>query len=124
MTNRTKLALALLAVATSTIGCAPSLARSSAIGAADRAQQPPSGASEASPSDRCQSLSRAESTLRYVSVGAAVLGGGAGLSTIPTNDEVQAGLAITAAGFAVVAGTTEAVRAQLASDFVAEGCAE
>lgn len=96
-------------------GCAPSLE-------AARARVVPAGEQRVQrDAERCTRLSRAESTLRYVSVGAAVLGGGSGLAAIPVdNAGAQAGLGITAVGFAVVSGTTEAVRAEVAADWAEE----
>jgi hypothetical protein len=67
--------------------------------------------------DHCRRLSRTESVLRYTSAGLAVLGGGSGLATIPADDGVQTGLAVTAGIAAVGAVTTGAIRAEVASDF-------
>lgn len=91
-------------------GCAPSLATSAA-----RSADGAVGAAELS--DHCRLLSRTESALRYTSAGLAVLGGGSGLATIPAEDGVQTGLAVSAGIAAVGAVTTGAVRAEVAADF-------
>lgn len=93
-------------------GCAPSLATASAqsamgVGSSDQTDQ------------RCRRLSNTEDALRYVSVGAAALGGTAGLTTIPIDDDTaDAALVSTAAGFAVVGVTSEALRAQAAANYI------
>ena len=113
-----RLVLAVLITATFA-GCAPSLEAARA-----RSPEPTVGAAAARDDARCRRLSRNESVLRYVSVGSAVLGGGSGLATIPVDDpDAQTALAISAAGFGVVAGTSEAVRAEIGADWARE-CAE
>lgn len=92
-------------------GCAPSLASVSA--------EPPSRELGAAPdADHCRKLSRAESALRYVTVGSAAAASGAGIGAIPVDDpEAQRALAITAAGFGAAAVISETVRAELAADY-------
>lgn len=108
-------ALLVLLVAVGLSGCAPSLGSSLAARAPDRAAATPEQAR------RCRRLDRTESTLRWVSRGAAVLAGGTGLSTIPVDDpEAQAALAVSGAVAGVGAAAAEAVRSEVAADFLAE----
>ena len=108
---------AILVLALLFAGCAPSLHTAQVAGADKRL----AGDAPEVSSERCERLSRTERTIRYVAVGSAALSGGAGLTTIATDDrDATQALAISAAGLAVVAVTAETVRAEVAADWARE----
>jgi hypothetical protein len=104
-------------------GCSPSLAQVSAA-TPDATDAPQYGVvpddipGNRETEDVCRAFSSREMVLRRVSQGLLVLGGGAGLTTIPSDDpQVDEGLAIGAATAAVVALGLEAWREQEAADY-------
>lgn len=108
--------LVLAVLVTSCVACAPSL-ESAHLRTAEQSAAP------AAPrdGDHCRMLSNAERALRYVSVGAGVLGGGSGLATIPVEERsVDYALAVSGATLAVGAITVEAIRAEVAADWARE----
>lgn len=108
---------AILALALLFAGCAPSLHAAQVAGADQRL----AGDAPEVSSERCERLSKAERTLRYVAVGSAALSGGSGLGTVATDDrDATQVLAVSAAGLAVVAVTAETVRAEVAADWAKE----
>lgn len=111
----------LVFMATLLSGCAPSLGSSLAAGARAPGVAAAAPATDGAQAKRCRRLDRTESTLRWVSRGAAVLAGGSGLATIPVEDpDGRSALAVSAAVAGVGAAAAEAVRAEVAADLVEE----
>ena len=104
--------LPLMAIVATLSACAPSL---QSVATEPRARELAAAERDV---ERCESLSRLESALRYTSATSAALAGGSGLAVIPIDDrDAQRALGVTAAGFGVVSAGAEAWRAQVAADW-------
>jgi hypothetical protein len=111
----------LVLMALGLVGCSPSLAQVSAA-TPDEPQRygavPDNIPGNRETEDVCRAFSRRELVLRRISQGLLVLGGGAGVATIPADDpDASKGLAVGAAVASVTALGLEAWREQEAADY-------
>ncbi len=110
------LVLLVLLVGVGIAGCAPTLEQSRDVASVRLTRDVAAGEPAYRDSKHCARLANTERALRYVAVGAAVVGGGGGLATIPVEDKARPAVAGTA-------GVLEAERIEVARDW-AEDCAQ